>query len=103
MRRLATYTRLSSRCGSKNRSTSVGDRGVQPGCKRSESGCGALPAQLVHIVEECDVSPKCGECTKKQCVFPLPRQGVCEGRVGHFYMPLKVVRGNGFEMAELRE
>ena len=101
---LATYIRLSPRCGSENRSPSVGNRAVQPDCKRSESGCGAVPAQLVNIVEEIDIGPERSKGPEKQCVVPLTRQRACEGaRVGHVYAPVLPVRGNGFKMAELLE
>src|SRR5437016_10523183 len=60
MRSVAAHRRLSPRYGSENRRApgttchgppGFGTRRIQSGCERGESGRGAVPAQLVHVVE----------------------------------------------------
>src|SRR5580658_3652793 len=89
---IAGHYGLSPLCGSENRSPGFRDRGVQPGCKHGKSGCGAVPAQLVHIVEELYVGPERGERAKQKCVVPLTGESIGESaRVGHVYMPVSPI------------
>lgn len=39
-----------------------GTRPVQSSCKRVESWCGSVPAQLIHVVKERDVRAERGQC-----------------------------------------
>src|SRR5947208_3127138 len=79
-------------------------RQVRLSRESGESGCGAVPAQLVYMVEKRDVVSKAGQGPKKQCTPPLPRQSCREGtRVGGVHAPLTTVQRHGFEMHKLRK
>src|SRR6266566_4998201 len=79
-------------------------RRIQSGRERGESGCGAVPAKLVYMVEKRDVGSKGGQGPKKQCTLPLPGQSCREGtRVGGVHAPLTTVQRDGFEMDKLRK
>ena len=71
-------------------------------CKRVESRCWAVPAQLIHVVKERDVGAERGQCPKKHCTVPFAAKRPCEGaRVGGVYTPLAAIARDGFEMNEL--
>ena len=79
-----------------------GRRRVQSSSERVERGCRPIPAQLVHVVEERDVSPESGESAKKHCALPFAAKSVSEGtRVSGLAAPLAPVRGNRFDMEKL--
>ena len=90
--------------GVTNQHRSPGDRRVESCRERGEGGRGAVPSQLVHVVEERDVGPERGERSEQQRAVALARERVREGaRVGGVHVPLAPVRGDGFEMAKLGE
>jgi len=110
MRRLSTSRGLSPSCGSDNRCASgtmcrcpgLGNRRVQSSREIGESGCGAMPAQLLNVVEERDVGPEGGERTKKQCIVLFLRERLGQNPcTDDFHSPLTPVLGNGFEMRKL--
>src|ERR1700690_4401994 len=80
----------------------LGNGCVQSSREFSEGGCGAVPAQLVHVVEERDVGPKRGKRAKEQRALQLAAKSVCERtRVGGVHVPLAAVQWDGFEMDKL--
>src|SRR5258707_400945 len=59
-----------------------------------ESGRGAIPSQLLQIVEKRDVGPQRRQCAEQQRVVPLPRERLSEAaRAGGVHVPLAPVRG----------
>jgi hypothetical protein len=79
-------------------------RSVQSSSKRVEGWGRAIPAQLVHVVEERDVSLECSESPKKQCALPFAAKSACGGaRVGGVHAPRVAIRRNGFDMEKLGE
>jgi hypothetical protein len=111
MRRLAADRRLSSCRGVGNqrapgttcpRPPGFGNRRVQSSRERRECWCRAVPAQLLHNVEEIDIGAKRGERPEEQSEIPLAGESVGEGtRVGSVHVPVAPVRGDGFEMGKL--
>ena len=75
---------------------------VQSSSDRVKGRHRAIPAQLIYVVEERDVSPKCGKCSEKYCAIPFAAKGVGEGtRVGCVHAPFATVGWDGFNMEEL--
>src|SRR5271157_511282 len=102
---------LSTRCGAQDRLARrrrgcwpplFRRRCVQSGSDCVEGQCRAIPAQLVYVVEERDVSPESGERSKEHCALPFPAKSVRQGtRVSGVHSPLAAVCGNGLDMEKL--
>src|SRR6202035_1195187 len=83
---------------------SLGACCVQSRCQRIERRGRAAPSQLVHVVEELDISPKRGESSKKYGVVPLATKGNGEGaRVCGIHSPFAAVLRNRFKVKKLGE
>src|SRR5438477_10544063 len=60
---------------------------------------GAIPRQLVHIIEEFNISPQRGELWEKYRVIPVATKRICKGaRVGRVHAPFAAILRDGLEM-----
>src|SRR5438477_11429282 len=64
---------------------------------------GAIPRQLVHIIEEFNISPQRGELWEKYRVIPVATKRICKGaRVGRVvHAPFAAILRDGLEMNNL--
>src|ERR1700722_6111754 len=56
------------------RSLGFGARRVESLCNRVQAGRGAVPSQLIHVLEERDVGPERGERSEQQRPVALARE-----------------------------
>src|SRR3984957_5627992 len=82
----------------------LGFRRVEPCTQCGETRRWSVPSQLLHVVEERDVGPQRGECSKQHRLLALLGERMCQSAgAGCVHVPLAPVHRYRFQMAELGE